>query len=211
MGQVMQGFDCDVLLSSLPSLGAFNEPMTNAGDNKTYQITASAHRYLDDTQPFTLQMSADGVTAWTAVPASTVYKVQWPIGTVVFAVPQIPSFIRASTLSYFTVSSVGDAYGWTLTLVTNKQDVTPFQQFWHSKVVTIKDATSKITTYRFDDLFAPLLGNKMVLILYADKTVGTRWICYATLDGDDVKSATTGIVATDISFDCQGEVFFLAV
>ena len=211
MGQVLQGFDCDVLLSSTPSLALTNEPMNNQGDNITYQIANASHRYLDDAVVPIVQYSVDGLTGWTNLPGGTVYTLLWPIGTVVFAVARstgVNAFIRMASGNYFSTSSVGDAYGWTLSLMTNKQDVTPFQQLWRSKLVTIKDANAKVQTWRSDALFAGSLAAKMVLILYVDKSVGTRWVGYALLDSNDIKSSATAAFAEDVSFDGQGTFYY---
>lgn len=100
-----------------------NEATTNAGDNKTYQITNAVKRVFDPQLAVVVQRSIDSGVSWGA--AVGAYTLNRLTGTIVFAVAiGAPDLIRFASGSYLPMTTIARGKSFTLsTKGVNKEDV----------------------------------------------------------------------------------------
>lgn len=209
MGSPLEGIDSDVSVSASPSLATTNETCTDSGDHITY--TASVHTAWDETQPLTVQCSPNGSSGWATV---TDYVFQWAIGRIVFNTARVVAtnnFVRISVGSYFNVTQVDQAHGWSISLKGATAKTTAFQApgAWETITPTTKSGSGKIDTFRTDGRLAAELNNLSVVRLWVDKSANIRWEFYAYITGVDPKSDATGVIEQAVGFDVEGPAYYL--
>jgi len=211
---IQAGLDGDVLLSASPSiaLGAV-ELSTDSGDHIHY--TMVTHKYWDRAFTVVVEQSPNGSSAWTTVPTSE-YTFQYCGGKITFTPARVVAtnnFIRITTAAhYYNVSSVSDCNEWSLDIGGDTEDTTPFQASggWRQNTPTVKKASAKVSGFKPDDTFSGQLNGLVILVLYSDKSAGTRWEMYAYLVGVGKKVSATGLVTDETSFTVDSEPFFSA-
>lgn len=203
----LAGTDGAVYVTAHPSVAATNETLTDSGDHITY--TASVHTVWDKDQTLTIQTSPSGSGDWTTV---TDYVFHYATGRVVFNTVRSNVYARISAGSYFTLSLAATAKDWTLSMKGESKDTTPFMAAGNmrQRTGTLKDWSGKFSTFNSDDTFADELTKLVVVALYVDHSVGTRWVGTATLTGLDISTAADDVATQNVSFEAADEIVYLA-
>lgn len=207
MGAVLQGFDCDVLMTANPSVAATTETATDSGNHLLY--TLSVHKYWDKSKALLVECSPNGTSGWVAV---TDYKIQWVGGLLSFNTVRVVgtnNYVRV-TGYYWIASQLTDSHTWELDQSVGTVEVTTFQSQWKTYISTVKNASAKVGTYKYDDSLTKDLGNLMILVLYLDKSVGTRYECYGYITKVTPKSDAGSVITEEVDFTIDGDVFYLA-
>jgi len=156
-----------------------------------------------------VECSPNGTTGWVA---ATDYKMQFVGGLLTFNTARVVgtnNFVRV-TGYYWIASQLVDSHTWELDQQASTVEVTPFQTQWKTFVTTTRNASAKVGTYKFDDSLSKDLGNMMILILYLDKSAGSRYECYGYITKVTPKSDASSIISQEADFTIDGDVFYLA-
>jgi hypothetical protein len=202
----LAGYNADLYMASGTSVTMTNEVMTDSGDHQTYNAGTAAHRYWDDQSALTVQTSPDGVT-WTTVTVG--FTVRYCGGVITFTSAVAGRQVRV-TGKYLPISQVGSAYDWEVSPSANIIDITTFGNAWKQKMAGLHDATAKASKYFIDGTFFGLLASRFVIIFYTNFSAGTRFEAYAWLKSDPVKVGVDAIISTEIDFEIDGQLFFMA-
>lgn len=207
MGTPVAGNDADVFVAANPSVATTNENCSDISGGQWLRWQANTHHYWDKRVAVTVESSANGSTGWAPV---TGWTFQYVGGIVIFAVAPTNHFIRIATGNYWLVTQCADCNDWSLTLDADTADTTTFQSAWRLRTPTVKGGSAKISSFRVDDLLSKELGNLLAVVLYSDKSVGTRWEFFAYISSVSPKSNATGVIEQEANFAIDGDAFYLA-
>lgn len=204
------GYLADLYMASGAGVTFTTEAMTDSGDHTTYKHGTAAHRYWDDTASLTIEVSTDSGSNWdTADPAD--YTVEYPSGYVIFASANGGSDLVRASGKYLAVSQIGQAYDWEVSPSADVLDVTTFSSTgWKSKTVGLHDASGKASSYFLDSTFFDLLGERMVIIFYPKFSTGERFEGFCYLKSDPIKAAVDAVVAEELNFEIDGNLYYRA-
>jgi hypothetical protein len=205
---VWAGFDADVWVTAVPSIGVTNEACTytQGAGGLSCTFKTNTHKLWDKSATTKIETSPDGTT-WTDMTAAYWRFFQWVSG--ILALPfDLPGTQMRFSGSYFNASQVRDCHTWELTVTANEQNTTVFQQPWQTHTVTNKMATGKIGTFIIDDTLSKNIGNELAFLLYMSKTTGAAWEFFGSLTQTDPKSDVNAIQTQDVSFVSNGQVIF---
>lgn len=117
------------------------------------------------------------------------------------------------TGQYLPVSTWAEAKDWSITGDGDMVNTTPLGSDWKRQQSSQKSGSTKLTVFFQDDTFWKLLrdGALAVLVLYADKTAGSRYETYAYLKTQGLKvAADGGAVEEDLPFENTGQMVYCA-
>ncbi len=203
----------DILITSGASLALTNEAMTNQGDDKTYNITNAAHRYLDRSSVPVVQTqtNADNVT-WATVNPST-YTLRYLSGQVVHNSPLVggtKGTRLASGAKYFAYASMGQTTDWEFSGTRDMKDVTTHKgvggSTWKDFLPLLLTGMFVLKKWFIDQTMANHLANNDLFILSLLAASGNRYEAYGYEKDNHVKSAVNDVVSEDINFQPDGVI-----
>ena len=205
----LQGFKADLYMASGAGVTFTTEAVADTGDHQNYRQTGTpTHRYWDDTQTLTIEVSFNGGGSWaTATPGT--FTVQYVGGLVTFTTVDATRTVRA-TGKYLAISQIGLAHSWEASPSADVLDVTVFGDTWKEKIVGLHDASAKASHYYIDGSFLSLLGSRFVLILYINQSVGTRLEGFALLKTPAAKVSVDSTVDEELEFEITGKLYYMA-
>jgi hypothetical protein len=217
----LAGFAGDLLITSPPSINlSANEAFTNSGDNKTYTITSALHRYLDRSVTPTVQTqtNGDGVT-WATVAAST-YTIRYQSAQIVHNNALVggtqATRILGGTANYFAYASLASVSEWDGDLKVDMHDITTLKGVggspWKDFTPLLLGATFKCKKYWLATDAQTIVGyftGRTLLIVSLVVPDGHRWEGYCYLKDCNLKSAVSGIVEKDLTFDMDNTVVYV--
>jgi len=190
------------------STAFLNEATTNAGDNKTYQITDSTKRVWDKSVSLTVEVSTDGGTTWN--PVSTGFTVQHLNGTIVFDTADASRLVRVSG-NYLPLSAVAEVHEFTLTLTADTADDTTFGDSWRTYVQTLKQITGSLARWAVTNTaLRDALTNATELVVEVNWTSTETWRFWALVNSDEVAAAVDGLADESVDFQSTEDIVFTA-
>jgi hypothetical protein len=211
---VVKGKVSDVYITSGAPIAMTNEPMTGDGTRKIYTVTNPVKRYWDPNTALVFRQSLDSGGTWNPVVPDTVQNVG---GIVTFVVARQLSplaQIQVTSGSYLPFAKVAGGKEWDLNPQVALLDATVFGMNSKFHVATqVGDGTASVKRFYQDDTMRALLGGRLVLVLYVDATAqpaGPRYEMFARLKQDALKTNVASLEEEDLSFDIDGDCFFLA-
>lgn len=206
---VTVGQKAAIYLASPPAVTFAAEATTPDAARLTYTITNAAKRYWDKDTAVTVERSTDAGVTWAAVPASQ-YTLQHVGGKVIFGAAQaVGTLIRVSG-SYLPVSQLAEAREWSLDTSVDTVETTTLGAAWKTQAAILRSASVKLSRWWVDSWFLDQLANRLVVVLYVDSAVGSRYEGYARLKADSVKVAAAGLVEEDLSLELEGDLYYVA-
>jgi hypothetical protein len=216
------GINGDVWLSTSPPTALVAaETCNDSGNHINY--FAAVHQGWDQTQPFTVQNSPNGSSAWVTV---TDYDFYWPAGEVVFhtaRTPGVNDHTQIITGSYFTLSALAGAHAWSMSMTGNVKDVTPFQASgaWTLNLATLKTMTFNVDCYAQEDRILQemisagisktnISGGIILCQLWFNETNGDRWQFYAFPTGVNQTVKVDDVDQQQVTFQSTGAVYYIS-
>jgi len=207
----ISGSSAQILAASGTSTSLTDETLTDSGDHIHYTIATSSKRYWDDSVVPVIQESTDSGATWHT--AAEAYTIQYPGGTVVFgsANPSANLF-RAHSGKYFTITTIGGAHEWDLTINADLYDATDFASAgWKTYIAGLKGGSGTIARYFIDAYFINLLltgSVRGILALYVSTVSGARYEGYAYLNQLGQKTPVNGLVEDSMSFTIDRSLYY---
>ncbi len=203
----------DILITSGASLTLTNEAMTNQGDDKTYNITNAAHRYLDRSSVPVVQTqtNADNVT-WATV-SPTTYTLRYLSGQVVHNAPLVggtKGTRLASGAKYFAYASMGQTTDWVFAGARDLQDVSvhtgPGGSTWKVFQPLLLTGPFSLKKWWVDVTMASHLTASDLFILSLLAASGNRYEAYGYFKDDHLKAVVNAVVDETINFQPDGVI-----
>jgi hypothetical protein len=181
-----------------------NAATTNAGDNKTYQITTAANRVLDPNLAVTVKIGGT-VASPTGADPFTVNRLS---GTVTFTNASAGRAAVTVSGSYLPLGSAARARNYAYTLAATNADDTDFDSAntnggFISRVQVQLDVSGTIGGKWSIDTFlrdALLNASLVVVEFYPDRTLTRDLACWATLSKSGVTAAVDAVNDYDVEF-----------
>jgi hypothetical protein len=211
---VVKGKLSDVYITSGAAIGMVNEPLTADGTRKIYTVTNPVKRYWDPATPLVFRQSLDSGATWNPVVPDGVQNVGGVVTFLVARQAAPAAQIQVTSGSYLPYAKVAGGHEWDLNPQVALLDATTFGMTSHFYVQTqVADGTATVKRFYQDDAMRSLLGGRLVLVLYVDASgqpAGPRYEMFARLKQDALKVPVAGLEEEDLSFDIDGDCFFLA-
>lgn len=190
-----------------PSVAFSNVTMNNiGGDRMTYEISDTAKRYWDTSQPVTVQTSPDGST-WTTVTSG--YTIEYPGGRVVFSSPLASGTQVRVSASAYSVASIAGFFNWELELKIDTENTPTFGSTWNQVTPTLKGFSAKASWYWASNTFMTYLGdNEMIFVFYVDTVSKRRYEGYGTITSAAPSVPADGVVQEKLEFSGKGRVYY---
>lgn len=202
---VLAGKDASIAIAAGSSTAFTNEATTGNAARTIYTITNTAKRYWDPAAAITVQTSPNGST-WTTAAAST-YTVGYAGGTITFATALAAgSSVRVSG-SYFTSTTIGQAYEWSLDLSLDTVEVSTFASSFKQFIPALRGATASVSDYYLDSTLSDLIGTRFIISL---STGAGRYEGFAWITQDSLSAATGDAVGESLSFTFDSTLTYAA-
>jgi uncharacterized protein YbjQ (UPF0145 family) len=204
---VVSGVNAKIrLISSTTSQVLTNpEPCTTSGDDIHWHITAAAHRLLDPTTPFTVQVKRSG----SFVTETTGFKILYGGGVVKFDTAQADVTgvqFTGTSGKYFPYTDWGNATGWKLSVQPKIDEVTALGDTWVERASGIVDATCSITGWWTDDFLGLTnMGSFVGLVLYEDTTSKARYEAIARIQQNSPNVSHDAVEDVSVDLLVEGE------
>jgi hypothetical protein len=178
------------------------EATTEDATGLRYQITNAAKRYLDPATAVLVYVNNVLVT--------TGYTIEYAGGVVVFETD--PANTVTVSGAYLQLEQVGGFFNWSLDISAEPLPTNAFGDSWESCIMGIFGFSGSAEMYWGDERFFSLLGQRQLLVLYTDTTVGNedRYECYAYISGDGVTVYMSDVVKETIKFKGDNGVYYRA-
>ncbi len=213
----LAGFNASVNWASYSNVAIADLVLTDSGDHQTFNIASSdfaVKRIWDRAATWTIQTSTDGGTTWGAAAAG--YTIRYVCGQVVLVAPLggTPA-CRVHVGAYLPINSAANAKEWEVNPQVAKLDSTVFGSRWKSYVMGLVDASIKITQWYADSTWLVVLkqtngDNLVVTELYTGRNSYERYVAFARLNQDDIKTAVNALIEEPLSFTSDGQVYYFA-
>ena len=199
---VKTGAGAAVYIASPPPITFTDEATIASADCKVYTIAAAEKRYWDPAVAVTVKKNDAIITSG--------FTIQHVGGKVIFDTALESTDVVTISGGYLPVSRLGEAKEWSLDVDTKILDATKLGDAWENKVVGQRSVSVKLSKWWVDGFFLDQLTNLLVVVLYIDSTVGTRYEAYARIKSDSIKTVADGLVEEDISLEVEGEIYYVA-
>ena len=197
------GYKASVYVTGSPSVPFTNTVLTNAGGNTAYYIASTNQRYLDPTQPITVQVAPDGVT-WGTVTSGFIIQACGGIVTFAIALTGSAPAVRISG-SYLPVSQAVQAKSIDIQNTVDILDATTFASGgWKVKIAALASATYKLSQWQVDGFYLAALGGLLLVSAYSGANANARIEGYAYIKTDAVKIAPNALNEESIDFEAYG-------
>jgi hypothetical protein len=211
---VTSGYQCQILITSSPSVSASNVNLVDSGDHQTWNIsTSSTQRYWDPSQlaNFVVQTSTNGGSSWTTLTAAQYTINKFVSGQVFLTAGPLSGTpaVRMATVYYFPYSVYGVGKEWSLSTDAAMVDVSTFGSPWKGQIATQRFWSCKITGFWQDNTFLALQGNLMVVVLYTNSANLNRYEAFGWVKSDAVKDAVAGVVDEDLTIEGTGTMYYM--
>ena len=206
----ISGATAQFLAASGTSTSFTDEALTDAGDHKTYTIATSSKRYWDDGTTVVIQESQDSGSTWNAI---TPTSVQYPGGSINFAVARNSAYqYRAHSGKYFTITTIGGAHEWDLTLNAELYDATDFASGgWKTFIAGLRSGSGSVQRYFIDAYFVTLLVSgavRGIIALYVSTGTGARYEGYVFINQLAEKTPVNGLVEDTLTFTTDKTLYY---
>lgn len=215
MGTPIAGYQGSVLITSTPNVALTNEVLTDAGDHKTFNISAGSFatkRYWDRTFTFVVQTAPDGVTWSTASP--TTYTIRYVTGQVFFssAVTGATPSCRISSGAYLPFSTYANMKQWEATPALELYDSTTFGNQWKTYTPGMLGADIKLTQFYSDLTFSNQITSNTAFVVscLSGRNATERYEGFAYLKSDDIKVAVNALEEESLNYTVTGQLYYFA-
>lgn len=202
----LKGYDARILAADGTPVSFSNEACTDTGDQTTYEITNTAKRYWDDATSVVVEVDDGGGYD---VIATTEYTLEHVGGRVVFNTPLAPSDDVRVDGAYLPVSSVAGGTEWSADIEVSTVDDSEFGDEWEVPTTMMGKSSGSLKLKWADQAWFDRLdaGTKLVLVLKASETSGTRYETFALITKDSIAQSLTDLVREEISWTGKGRIY----
>lgn len=171
------------------------EATTNTGDNKTYQITATAKRVIDPTATITVKVG--GITT------AESYTLNRLVGKITFALVDAGRAAVTVDGNYLPMSNAAQAKEYSWTLEAENAEDTEFQDVWKTRVQALLNFSGSLGKWYVDGYFIDALRNDDIKMLeiYADNSVNPDVRAWVRLTSAVGSASVDGLVEKSIDFE----------
>jgi hypothetical protein len=192
-----------VKLAGTPISMASPEPTTELQEGLQYQITDPTKRILAPFGAVTVYVDTDGGGAGTPTTADpSTYTLNRLTGTVTFKSTLAADATVTIQGDYLLPSTVIEAYEYTLTIESDNQDATRFQDSFVRREQGLLDVTAELSMWYVDSSLYDLLDQDKTLVVefYADSGAAPlrAWMKIAS---NEVSSSVDGLVEESLEFE----------
>jgi hypothetical protein len=192
-----------VKIAGTPITMATPEPTIELQEGLVYQIADPAKRILSPDGTVTVQVDADG--AGTGTPATAdpgTYTLDRLVGTVTFHSAQPTDATVTIQGEYFSPSTVIEAYEYTLTIESDNQDATRFQDSFVRREQGLLDVTAELSKWWSDtSLFEMLDQDKTLVVEFYSDSASNPLRAWMKIASDEVSSSVDGLVEEALEFE----------